>query len=164
MKTITSILVALVSVVTFGQHEMKLTVYPGDHVYILDTPASVPVHYQLTAASRDSLLAKCDALGQYHNPTCEFVFDPKNYENIILRQEDGKYYVEALSVYSQRGLYAINKNHNTQPIFQDGEIVFTDNRFLMIYTPYLSRATSFKISTNHRVLLLINQYLTITKL
>ena len=149
----------------FAQSQMTVSIHPGDHVIILDNVAAVPTHFQLDDVSRSDLIAELATKAQYIPPVCEFVFDPQNYENILLRRDrTGQLYVKAISVFSNRESFATNDDPDTQPLFNNGEIDFSEDRFLMIYTPYLKRATSFKISTNNRVLLFIKQYSTTTGL
>lgn len=155
-------MILLTSMCLLSQTEIKVQIQPGDHVYILNDNASHPTHFQLTDETKDVIIKKYLAISEEAAPNCEIFFDPTNYRTVTLRKgKDGTLYVEAMSSKLNKSV-AVNTDPESQPLFIDGRVVFTKDRYLTINTPQLSHATSFKICTNNRVFVFVKQPVSLT--
>jgi len=147
----------------FGQVQVQL--HLGDHIYFLESPAAHPVHYKIDQSNLPEIQKKYLEMSEEGFPVCDIFFDPGNFESISLRKDEGGImYVQSVADKLNPSIRAINKDPVSQPVFQDGKLLFCQDRYLMIYTPHLSRATSFKLQTNNRVFVIVNQYSKTTKL
>lgn len=140
----------------FGQVQVKL--HEGDHIYLLDSPASHPVHYQIDQDNLSEVKKEYLDMADRGTPACEIFFDPGNFDNITLRQdEDGVMYVRSIADKLNPSIQAVNNDPLSQPVFQNGKLLFCPDKYLVIFTPHLARATSFKIQTNNRVFVFVKQ-------
>jgi len=140
----------------FGQVQIQL--HKGDHIYLLDSPDAHPVHYQVDDKNLQEVSAEYLSLSVGGIPACEIFFDPLDFETITLRKGgDGKLYVKSIADKLNPSVVAINEDRVSQPIYEKGNIMFCPDRYLVIHTPHLARATSFKIHTNNRVFVFVKQ-------
>jgi len=156
MRTTLTVMILTVTMGLFGQVQVQL--HEGDHVYFLDSPSSHPDHYQIDENNLEYIKSEYVAMSEDGIPVCEIFFDPGNFDNITLRQdEDGVMYVRALADKLNPSVRAVNDDPLSQPVFQNGKLLFCPDRYLVIYTPHLARATSFKLATNNRVFVFVKK-------
>ena len=146
----------------FGQVQVQL--HEGDHIYFLDSPAAHPVHYTIDQSNLSEIQAEYMGLSEDGIPACEIFFDPGDFESITLRKDhEGIMYVKAIADKLNPSVLAYNPDPETQPLYIDGQLSFCPNRYLIINTPHLARATSFKLRTNNRVFVFVKKHSLTTK-
>lgn len=136
----------------------------GDHIYLLETNHGIPLYHQVSPCDPDGFIEFYIELIRDGIPAFEIYFDPSDYRFITLRQdENGKMRVLSLPDQLNKRLLAVNPDPKTQPIFYNGNVELSQERYLWILTPHLTRATSFKICTNNRVFVFVKRPQLISK-
>jgi len=140
-----------------AQHEIQFR--DGDHIYVLETRYDTPVYHQVGCCNNwDELITFYNDLIKDGTPGCEIYFDPRDYRSLTLRRDfKGNLYVQSMADRLNDNLLAVNMNPDTQPIFYNNKVEFSQDRYLVIQTPHLTKATSFIIQTNNRVFVFVKQ-------
>lgn len=136
--------------------QATITFRTGDHIYYMEHPWDPSVHHQINRERNPGgLNLMVRELTRYGVPECVMYFDSEVASITLQQYPSGDPRVVAMADPLRPGVIAYNSDTATQPIYFNKRVSFCDGRYLVIQTPHLARATSFKISTNNRVFVFV---------
>jgi hypothetical protein len=156
MKNLLVILLVIFCQDIFCQQQIRFET--GDFIIWSHGPLEDPRTYSVDRENDlEGLVALTDTINQYGDAYLITMIDPTREDLFSIRTEGDTQYVQAIQDVYGGVNFAYNQDHDMQPFYQDGKIVFLQGTYLEIPTRWFPHAKNIWIKSHRRVIVLFTR-------